>query len=166
MHGLTRWSRVASDLLTDFTLAIILNHRKIGRASSLPIFLKLLPNKGEFIAVFMTKKKKIRLYLEQKSEEEYSAFDCLMAEYLDDTLKRTLVSAGMCRIEIHVDWFEDIKCIGIQGQYAEYLADIHIYPEEFDIAFDKNEPDDDVTYPIESKQQFYDILFETMRTLS
>ncbi len=116
--------------------------------------------------MFVTKKKKIRLYLEQKSEKEYSAFDCLIAEYLDGTLKEALVSAGMQRIEIHVDWLDDMKCIGIQGQYEEYLADIHIYPDEFSMAFDMDEPDDDTIYPLESRQQFYDILFATMRSLS
>jgi hypothetical protein len=114
----------------------------------------------------MTKKKKIRLYLEQKSEKEYSAFDCLMAVYLDGFLKEALVSAGMQRIEIHVDWIDDMKCIGIQGQYEKYLADIHIYPDEFSMSFDMDEPDDDTIYPLESRQQFYDILFATMRSLS
>ena len=116
--------------------------------------------------MFTTKKKKIRTYLAQKSEKEYCAFDHLLADYVNDTLKTDLTSVGMRRIEIHVDWLEDIKCIGIQAQYVEYLADIQIYPDEFSVAFDVDEPDSDTVYPFESKKQFYDVLTAIAHTLA
>ena len=72
----------------------------------------------------------------------------------------------MRRIEIHIDWLEDIKCIAIQAQYKEYLTDIQIYPNEFSVAFDTDEPDSDTVYPFDSKKQFYDALIAIAHTLA
>lgn len=116
--------------------------------------------------MFATKKKKIRTYLAQKSENEYCAFDHLLTDYVNGTLKTDLTSVGMRRIEIHIDWLEDIKCIAIQAQYEEYLTDIQIYPNEFSVAFDTDEPDSDTVYPFESKKQFYDVLIAIAHTLA
>ena len=115
--------------------------------------------------MFTTKKKKIQTYLAQKSEKEYCAFDHLLTDYVHGTLKTDLTSVGMRRIEIHIDWLADIKCIGIQAQYEEYLTDIQIYPNKFSVAFDTDEPDNDTVYPFESKKQFYDVLVATAHTL-
>ena len=115
--------------------------------------------------MFFTKKKKIQKYLEQKAEGDKNAFDFLLCNYLDGTLKTDLELLGITKNKIHVDWLDDIKCIGIQGRYNEYFADIQIYPDEFSISFDLEEPDDEITYILESKEQVYRVLSETIDTL-
>ena len=76
--------------------------------------------------MFFTKKKKIQKYLEQKAESDKNAFDFLLCNYLDGTLKTDLELLGITKNEIHIDWLDDIKCIGIQGRYKKYFADIQI----------------------------------------
>ena len=115
--------------------------------------------------MFTTKKKKIQKYLEQKSDNNKCAFDDLLSDYLDRSLKENLESLKMERVEIHVDWFDDIKCIGIQGRYKEYYMDLQIYPNEFSVSFDLDEPDEDVIYPLESKEQIYNVLSDIVKTL-
>ena len=115
--------------------------------------------------MFTTKKKKIKTYLEQKEESDYSTFDLLLFDYLDGSLKEYLVSIGIKKPDIYIDWPDNYKCIGIQGRYKEYFLDLHIYPDEFSIAFDTDEPDDDTTYPLESKEQLYKLLSSTIKSL-
>ena len=109
--------------------------------------------------------KKIRKYLEQKEDDNKCAFDALLSDYLDGSLKENLESIKIKRVEIHVDWFDDIKCIGIQGRYKEYYMDLQIYPNEFSVSFDLDEPDEDVIYPLESKEQIYSVLSDIVKTL-
>jgi hypothetical protein len=115
--------------------------------------------------MFTTKKKKIKKYLEKKEESDYSTFDLLLFDYLDGSLKEYLSYIKIKKIEIHIDWLEDIKCIGIQGRYNEYFLDLQIYPNEFSISFDTDEPDDDTTHPLESKEQLYKLLSSTIKAL-
>ena len=115
--------------------------------------------------MLITKKKKIQKHLEQKTESDKTTFDFLLCNYLDGTLKTDLESVGITRNEIHIDWLDDIKCIGIQGRYKKYFADVQIYPDEFSISFDLDEPDDDITYALESKEQLYRVISETIAML-
>ena len=115
--------------------------------------------------MFFSKKKKIHKYLCQKAEGDKSVFDFILCNYLDGTLKTDLESLGITRNEIHIDWFDDIKCIGIQGRYKKYFADIQIYPNEFSVSFDIDEPDDTISYPMESKEQVYSVISEIINSL-
>lgn len=115
--------------------------------------------------MFFTRKKRIQKYLEQKAESDKNAFDFLLCNYLDGTLKADLELLGITKNEIHIDWLDDIKCIGIQGRYNKYFADIQIYPNEFSISFDLDEPDDDISYTLESKEQLYRVISETIPLL-
>ena len=115
--------------------------------------------------MFASKKKKIQQYLNQKTESDKNAFDFLLCDYLDGMLKTDLESLGITKNQIHIDWLDDIKCIGLQGRYKEYFADIQIYPDEFSISFDLDEPDDDITYALESKEQLYRVISETIAML-
>ena len=47
----------------------------------------------------------------------------------------------------------------------KYFADIQIYPNEFSISFDLDEPDDDISYTLESKEQLYREISETIALL-
>ena len=115
--------------------------------------------------MFTTKKKKIQKYLKQKVGDNKGAFDLLVSDYLEGALIENLASIGIKKTDIHIDWFDDIKCIGIQGRYKEYYMDLQIYPNEFNVSFDLDESDEDVVYPLESKEQLYSVLGNTVKTL-
>ncbi len=93
-------------------------------------------------------------------------FDELLSDYLDKRLEKKLAQLGIAKIEIHIDWHEDHKCIGIQGKYQNsflhylsdmpvYYLDIQIYPEEYSFAADTDEPDDDNWEALTGVQAFY-----------
>ena len=116
--------------------------------------------------MFASKKKKIQEYLDKKTELEKSAFDFLLCDYLNGTLKSNLESFGVKRIEIHIDWLVDTKCIDIQGRYKKYYIESQIYPYEFSVSFDLIEPEEDIMYSLESKEQVYNVLLETIKSLN
>ena len=115
--------------------------------------------------MFFTKKKKIQKYLEQKAESDKNAFDFLLCNYLDGTLKTDLELLGITKNEIHIDWLDDVKCIGIQGRYHQYYLDLQIYQDEFTVSYDLDEADEDIEHPLQSKEQFYNVLLDTVKTL-
>lgn len=102
------------------------------------------------------KKKKISEYLSVKQKNQsVTAFDELLSDYLSGSLKHRLVNLEMKRIDIHIDWLPDYKCIGIQGKVKEYYFDIQIEPVSFSIAYDKDEPEAMMEYDLTSKNEFY-----------
>ena len=112
--------------------------------------------------MFQTKKKKIENYLAGRKVEEWTAFDQVLSDYLNGELKRNLEALGIRKIEIHIDWLPEYKCIGIQGVAHGYW-NIQIDPTEFLISIDKDEPDDDHFYSLESKEQFYETLEKAVK---
>ena len=114
--------------------------------------------------MFATKKKKIKKYLEQKNEDK-SAFDFLLSDYLDGALKQKLTATGIGKIAIYIDWLDDMKCIGIQGRYSQYYLDIQIYQNEFTISYDLDEADEEIEYPLESKEQFYSVFLNIIKKI-
>ncbi len=92
--------------------------------------------------MLLDKKKKIANYLEAK-RSEFSAFDLVLKDYLLGILLVRLKDLGLTRIEIHIDWLDDIKDLGIQAKFNEYLFDIQIDEEELAIGCSKTEPDCD-----------------------
>ncbi len=112
--------------------------------------------------MFISKKKKIQRYLDQKSDG-MDAFDLLLSEYLSGEMQQKLNSLGMQKAEIFVDWVKGGKCIGIQGRYGTYYVDVQIYPDEFGISVDVDEPDDDVMYALESREQLYGALADALK---
>ena len=112
------------------------------------------------------KKKKIAKHILQKADGgEQSAFDFLLSDYLEGVFKNRLTAMGITKIAIHIDWYDHIKCLGVQGYCQEYNIDLQIYPDEFCLSFDKDEPDEGVTYPLESKEQFYRALADSTKAL-
>ena len=114
--------------------------------------------------MFTSKKKKIKAYLDEKIGVE-CAFDCLLADYLSGELRGTLISMGIVKTEIYVDLSADMKCIEIQGRYNEYYLDVQIYPNEFIISIDKDEPDEGEEYPLGSRKQLYKELLRELSSL-
>lgn len=39
------------------------------------------------------------------------------------------MSIGIKKSQIHVDWNDSMKCIGIQGRYKKYYIESQIYPD-------------------------------------
>ena len=112
-----------------------------------------------------SKKKKIRIHLESTPEADKTGFNILLRDYLDGTLKNNLEDMGITKIDIYIDWHDHMKCIGVQGRFKKYYMDMHIYPDEFCLSFDLDEPDEDETYPMESKDHFYQTLANTIHDL-
>lgn len=114
---------------------------------------------------FTSKKKKMQQYLAGKPEGEKDAFDFLLSEYLGGAFQEALTAMGIGKISIHIDWLKDTKCIGVQGMYRDYYMDLQIDPEEFSVSFDRDEPDEGKTFPLQNKEQFYHVLSETIKAL-
>ena len=111
--------------------------------------------------MFQTKKKKIQKYLSEKNPEQFTPFDELLNEYLSGKMKEIMVGLGTKGIEIHIDWFPDYQCIGIQGVHDGNYLDLQIEPTEFSIGYNPDEPDDHKYYQLENKNQVYIILKQT-----
>lgn len=101
-----------------------------------------------------TKKSKIKCYL--LSLERKSVFDTLLQEWIDKTLEYNLMLVGLRKIEIHIDWLKDYKCIGIYARKNNKFVEILIYPSEYKINYSEDEvSDDDLDYQLISKEDFY-----------
>lgn len=111
--------------------------------------------------MFKTKKRKITEYLQAKKQEEYTAFDTLLSEYLDSALKEKMLAFGIKKVDIHIDW-HDTKCIGVLGRFRNNYIDSQIYPNEFFFAFDPDEPDEAEFIPLKSAEQYYSYVKETL----
>ena len=117
--------------------------------------------------MLLGKKKKISKYLSEKQAiKTTTAFDTLLTEYLSGCLKENLCKSNMKRIEIHVDWLSDYKCINIQGIVSDCYFDIQIEPESFSIAYDKDEPDNATEFELQDIASFYTTIDNTLKTVN
>ncbi|MBR6608954.1 MAG: hypothetical protein IKK99_01910 [Oscillospiraceae bacterium] len=108
--------------------------------------------------MFQTKKKKIQTYLIKKSSEQFTSFDELLEDYLSGKMKETFSALGAKKVEIHIDWLPDYRCIGVQGTFNHNYLDLQIEPTEFSVGYDPVEPDNHIYYPLENKDQVYAIV--------
>lgn len=115
--------------------------------------------------VFNSKKKKIQQFLASKASK-YTAFDELLADYQSGSLKKEMIQLGVEKTEYHIDFFDNYKCIDIQGKYKGYFIGIQIEENEFSIAYDKIEPDEPQEYALITKENFYSILVNTVKKLA
>ncbi len=79
-----------------------------------------------------------------------------MGDWIDEKLKSSLSQLGIKRTEIHIDWIDGIRCIGIQGVYECYYLDIQIDPDEYYFAAGLDETEDGVSTRLTSAKAFYD----------
>lgn len=112
----------------------------------------------------MLKKKRIQAYLENECVRK-SAFDLLLCDYLNGSIKKDLEAIGFEKISIHIDWLDDYKCIGIQCKHQSYYVDIQIQNDEFSVSYDLDEPDEGILFPLESKEQMYKDLSGVIQTM-
>lgn len=96
------------------------------------------------------KKKKITNYL-QARENRFSNFDLILKDYLSGNLIVELKKLGLSKIKIHIDWFDNIKGIGIQAKYKDFFLDIQIDEKELAIGCSKVEPDCDEFFAIDGE---------------
>ena len=109
------------------------------------------------------KNKRIKLYLETK--DKLSTFDNLLSEYILGNLHAHLEKLMLNKIKIHIDWLPDYKCIEIQSKFKNYYFEIQIEEKEFSISYDKDEADEPIVYVLESSEQFYNTIDETLMQL-
>lgn len=111
--------------------------------------------------MFQTKKKKIQAYLNEKNPGQFTPFDELLTDYLSGTMKETFAGLGTEKIDIHIDWHADYRCINVQGVHEGNYLDLQIEPAEFSIGYDPDEPDDHTRHPLESRKQVYAVVMQT-----
>lgn len=112
--------------------------------------------------MFQTKKKKIQIFLSEKTSNQFTPFDELLDDYISGRMKDTFSMLGVKKVEIHIDWLPDYQCIGIQGVHNHNYLDLQIEPTEFSIGYDPDEPDDHNYYPLKSKDQVYAVVKQTL----
>ena len=109
--------------------------------------------------MFLIKRGKIAAYLKTASP---SPFAELLAQSHTNQMRDHLESLGLGKLEFHIDWFPDYKCIDIQGRRDRMYVDIQIEPASFTIAMDEIEPDEPMEYALVSAEGFYDTLRDTL----
>ena len=109
--------------------------------------------------MFLTKRGKIAAYLKTASP---SPFHELLEQWHAGQMRDRLESLRLTKLEFHIDWFPDYKCIDIQGRRDRLYVDIQIEPASFTIAMDEIEPDDPTEYALVSAEGFYDTLRDTL----
>ena len=102
------------------------------------------------------KKREIWEYLNSLGDNK-TAFDQLLSDCMDGTMKDMVMSYPFKHLEIHLDWDEKVKCIGIKGKYRPYYMyiDIEIFPDKFTVSYGVHQPSERITYPLVSKDQVY-----------
>ena len=68
---------------------------------------------------------------------------------------RSCSRSASIKIEIHFDFLDGYKCIGIQGKYKQNFVDIQIEKTAFSIGCDPIEPDEYDYHPLENEELFY-----------
>lgn len=109
--------------------------------------------------MFLSKRGKIAAYLKSTSP---SPFTELLEQWYAGQMRKRLESLGLTKLEFHIDWLPDYKCINIQGRLNRLYVDIQIEPASFTIAMDEDEPDDPTEYPLASAEGFYDTIHKTL----
>ena len=115
--------------------------------------------------ILLTKKAKIRKHLETVGKDFWSTFEWLLSDYLEGKLSEKLQQIGIDKAEIHVDFLDDYKCIGIQGKYNQNYVDIQIEETDFSIGCDPVEPDENDYHPLENEELFFTTLSQKLSEL-
>ena len=109
--------------------------------------------------MFLTKRGKIAAYLKTASP---SPFHELLEQWYAGQMRERLESLGLRKLEFHIDWLPDYKCIDIQGRRDRMYLNIQLEPAAFTIAMDEDEPDEHTEYSLVSAEGFYDTLREAL----
>ena len=74
----------------------------------------------------MFKKKKIQVYLNNVGDPK-TAFDLLLCDYLNGSIKKDFESIGFEKISIHIDWLDNMKDTDISKLLIILLAGFSAY---------------------------------------
>ena len=116
---------------------------------------------------FISKKKKIRKYLDDKPKEKYTTFDLLLSDYLDGTLEKSFKTTRLKWCSVEIQWEDDFQMISVGSVYNRYEMDLWIYTDEIVIFFNSEEnipeelePDacKEEHLPLESKEQILELV--------
>lgn len=113
--------------------------------------------------MFLTKKRKIKGYLETKQDR--SAFDYILQDCVDKQLEEKLSAMGLTKIETHIDWLDDYKCVAVQARKDKYFVEFQVHPNEFTVAYDEDEADSDTEYRLISLEYFYNTIEQVIAVL-
>ena len=105
--------------------------------------------------MFQTKRAGIAAWLKTAVP---SSFAALLSDWHSGQMRAKFLNLGLTKPEFHIDWRDDYKCINIQGRYQGLYVDIQIEPDAFFIAADADEPDEPETFPLESRDGFYEVV--------
>ena len=115
--------------------------------------------------MFISKKKRIKAYLDSIEKKQCSPFECLLADYLSGQMLNTFAQFGIIRLSCHIDFLDDYKCINVQGKYNSYYIDLQIEQKEFSIGCDLVEPDEHKYYLLESPENLYSVVNAEIQSL-
>ena len=115
--------------------------------------------------MFLSKKKRIRNYLDSIVKEQWSPFEIILEQYLSGQLLNTLAEYGISRLSCYIDFRDDYKCINVQGKHKSYYIDLQIEQKEFSIGCDPVEPDDHTVYYFESPKYLYSVVSAEIQSL-
>ena len=103
--------------------------------------------------MLFTKKGKIKAYLTTKRER--STFDDILQNLIDKQFEEKLFAMGLTKIDVHIDWFDDYKRVSVQARKGKYFVELQVHPNEFTVAYDVDEADNDTEYRLISLEYFY-----------
>ena len=103
--------------------------------------------------MLFTKKEKIKAYLTTKQVR--TTFDDILQNWIDKQFEAKLFAMGLTKIDVHIDWFEDYKCVSVQARKGKYFVELQVHPNEFTVGYDDDEADDDTDYRLISLEYFY-----------
>lgn len=104
-----------------------------------------------------TKRSKIAAYLRSSPSTVFAA---MLSDWYSGQMPERLAALGLTRMEFHIEWLPDYRCIDIQAHWGKLYVDIQIEENTFSIASDEDEPEQQVEFPLESAEGFY----RTLRT--
>ena len=115
--------------------------------------------------MFLSKKIRIRNYLDSIEKNQWYPFEFLLDDYLSGKLIDYLAEYGISKLSFSVDFHDDYKCINVDGKYKSYYIDLQIENNEFSIGCDPAEPDDHKYFKLESPEYLYSVVNAEIRSL-
>ena len=115
--------------------------------------------------MFLSKKKRMRNYLDSIEKEQWSPFEIILDQYLSGQLLNILAEYDISKLSCYIDFLDDYKCISVQGKHGSYYIDLQIEQKEFSIGCDPVEPDDHKYFPLESPEYLYSVVSAEIKSL-
>lgn len=108
--------------------------------------------------MFLSRKKRIRSYLDSIGKEQWSPFESLLAHWLSGQLLDTFAGYGMTSLRCHIDFMDDYKCINVDGKFRSYYIDLQIEQKQFSLGCDPDEPDEHKVFSLSSPEYLYSVV--------